>query len=82
MPRIPMTLAESGSNSEQVSLISFKETHLKLHFSTETSGLNNEGGLYFEWSICIGELTVEGYTHNTPQILRWQVELKFYKKLL
>ena len=46
----PMVLVKSGFNSEQVSLMRPSYTE-KIHFGTETSGLNSEGGLNFEWSL-------------------------------
>ena len=47
--RPPMILTKSGLNSEQVS---FNKTllHRKMHLSTETSGLNSEGDINFQWS--------------------------------
>ena len=44
-----MVLVESSLHSEQVC----NETHLhsKMYFGTETSGLDSEGGLNFEWSL-------------------------------
>ena len=47
--RPPMVVVENGLNSEQVSLTSPIYIE-KIHFSTETSGLNSEGGLDIEWS--------------------------------
>ena len=52
--RPPVVLVESNLNMVQVPL---NETHLyrKLHFGTETSGLNSEDGHNFKWSL-IAEL--------------------------
>ena len=48
--RPPMVLLDSGLNSEQVSLM--RPIYIeKMDFCTGTSGLNSEGGLYFEWSL-------------------------------
>ena len=45
-----MVLVESGLNSGKVSLMSVIYIE-KMHFGTETSGLNSEVGLNFEWSL-------------------------------
>ena len=42
-----MVLVESGLNSEHVSLM----RPIYMENCIETSGLNNEGGLNFEWSL-------------------------------
>ena len=50
--RPPMVFVKSGfdSDSEQVSLMKPVSIE-KMHFGTETSGLNGKGGLNFEWSL-------------------------------
>ena len=50
MIKPPMVHLESGVVSEKVSLM--RPICIEnLHFSTETSGLNSEGGLNFEWCL-------------------------------
>ena len=50
-----MILVKGGLNNQQISLMRpiymYIEKLKKKNFSTETSGLNSEGGLYFEWSL-------------------------------
>ena len=48
--RLSMVFVESGLNSGKVSLMSVIYVE-KCIFGTETSGLNREGGLNFEWSL-------------------------------
>ena len=45
-----MVQVKSGLNNEKVSLMK-QILHCKMHFGTETSGLNSEDGLNFEWSL-------------------------------
>ena len=45
-----MVLVESSLYNEHVSLM--RSIYIEnLYFGTKTSGLNSEGGLYFEWSL-------------------------------
>ena len=46
-----MVVVKSRLNTEQVSLINDAHLHWKMYFGTETSGLNNEGGILFSGNL-------------------------------